>query len=256
MSEESTEDSIEWLRSRGVQVETPEDRKQEAADLRAQKALKEGDPGTRVVKFVVLPTDHNTACYEETVVLRDGAKGDQLEAILKQRFVGGKVDVEQLRQTARNSLIGNSEAGSVVSDKITPDVIESSGGTTEKFRLGEKEFLYLDGVGALKSLAPNKHASVVAAKCGFGEDVPFFGEMYLCRYNAESKRNEDFTLKDLKDEFWAKQAFEYSMQNMRLREDTGAQSAEQIITKGGQEEGRMLAIQASCVCRVELCCVN
>lgn len=237
MAEESSEESIEWLRSRGVEVETPEDRKKEAERLREQKSLKEGDPGTRAVKFVVLPTEHNKACYEEKVVLKDEAKGDQLESFFKQRFVGGSVDVEQLRQTARTNLIGNTEAGDVVADKITPEVIESSGGSTEKFRLGEKEFLYLDGVGALKALAPNKHASALAAKCGFGDEIPFFGEIYVCRYNSVTKRNEDFTLDDLTDEFWAKQAFEYSMQNMRLREDTGAMSAEEIITKGGQEEG-------------------
>ena len=62
--------------------------------------------------------------------------------------------------------------------------------------------LYLDEIGALKKLPGNHRASALAALCGFGEGVPFFGDMFLGRVRTRRGKilNVDFALEDTRPE--------------------------------------------------------
>lgn len=240
------EDSIDWLRSRGVEVETPEDRKEASARQEELKSLKPGDVDTVTIAFVKLPCDDSEQCSETQAVLKSTVNGDQMVQYLKSCFTDGQIDMESLRQTAASKLIGNNIASSAVADKISPETLAAAGGSVEKFRLGSDVFLYLDEVGTLKSLPPNKHAAKLAAKCGFGENIPFFGDIYVCRYKSNVLRNAPFTLNELNEPKWMREAYEYQM---KTQKDSGVEGIrmgiDDINTQGGEGKGKLLVREES-----------
>mmetsp|Transcript_13728 Transcript_13728/g.15640 ORF Transcript_13728/g.15640 Transcript_13728/m.15640 type:complete len:175 (+) Transcript_13728:60-584(+) len=174
MAEDKT-DNIEWLRSRGIEVETPDDRKKQENLLSSLKSLQVGDAETTSFSYVYIAADDSVPLQLETAVLPKSLNtGDQLPLLLKEKFSQGSVDETALRKTAEKHFVGNMTAAPELAKKLTPQAIAGQGGSVEVFKLGEEVNLYLDAVGALKQLPRNNRATAFASKCGFGE-VPFFG---------------------------------------------------------------------------------
>jgi len=236
---ESSEDSIAYLRAHGVEVETPEDRKNAAAKKATAASLREGDAGTVSFKYVCVPADESKPLTEHTATAHDGPRGlgDQLPPLLASAFSGGgMVNMDALRNAMPKAMAGG------LGDKdttLTPEAVAAQGGATESFRLSDEVFLYLDEVGSLKRLPINKRATRFAALAGYGDGVMFCGDVYLGRVAADTNRNADFTLKDTDGSAeWIHAA---AVQNLQRQKDQGGVpggiSAEELTTKGGDGDG-------------------
>ena len=232
--------SLQWLRDRGIEVETPEDRTRARAIAASMTKLKSTDQNTRTFTYVHIPADATVQMQEiQGVVYSDArGKGDQLLTILKSCFSTGTVDADALRRVAQSTHLGTQESGEVLS-KVTPASIASDGGAVETFRLADGMNLYLDAVSALKSLPPNTRAAQLARQCGYGE-VPLFGDMFVGRLNSDSQRNVSFTLKEMApDQPWLKEAVKQNLQKQAREAPyrSGGMTADELNAKGGQGEG-------------------
>lgn len=255
--EDDAEARMRYLRERGITIETPESRKAEAALAASMRQLRASDPGTRTFRFVRVPADSSMPLSEEeAVVYADptrGPPGDQLLHLLKPRYAAGQVDATALRRSVEATHLGNAEAAGALQG-VTPAAIAADGGAVEVFRISDDVNLYLDAVGALKQLAPNPRAAALAARCGFGENVPFFGDMFVGRLGTLpdggkgngagqlGRTNVDFLLEDMVPGpgTWFEEA---AAQNLRRQANelahgrTGGISADELAQKGGEGEG-------------------
>ena len=255
-ADDNNEARMRYLRERGITIETPESRKADAALAASMRRLRASDPGTRTFRFVRIPADSSMPLSEEeAVVYADPARGppgDQLLHLLKPRYAAGQVDATALRRSIGATHLGNAEAAGALKG-VTPAAIAADGGAVEAFRISDDVNLYLDAVGALKQLAPNPRASALAARCGFGENVPFFGDMFVGRLGIPPgssgggsaqllRTNVDFTLEDMVPGpgTWLEDA---AAQNLRRQAQevaqgrTGGVSAEELAEKGGEGDG-------------------
>ena len=235
---EEQEESLQWLRDHGIEVETPEDRKRASAIAASMSKLRATDVDTRTFTYVYIPSDSNAPLKELTGVVYSDVRGngDQLLTMLKPCFSSGTVDADALRRVAESTHLGNKESGNALS-KVTPASIASGGGAVETFRLADGISLYLDAVSALKSLPANARASQLAARCGYG-DVPLFGDMFIGRLS--NARNEPFTMLDMDpDQQWLKDAVAQNLtrQSMESKYRSGGMTADELNEKGGAGEG-------------------
>ena len=109
-SEEQTpEQRLQWLRDRGIVVETPEDRLAQRGLEASMAQLRAGDPGTRTFRFVRIPADETMPLSEEEAVVPATPSSniasrshcvDHLTSLLKPRFSHGAVDEAALKSTA------------------------------------------------------------------------------------------------------------------------------------------------------------
>ena len=158
--DQTPEERLAWLRDHGIEVETPEDRRTKAKLAKGLASLKVGDNGTRSFTYVYIPADSSAPLAEIQGVCFADSRGDTLPLLLGPSFAAGKVDAEALARSAAGHL-GNK----AVSVAVTPDTIAASGGGVEKFRLAGGVSLYLDEVGALKKLPPNKRVRLTIDCC-------------------------------------------------------------------------------------------
>ena len=268
-AEETPEQRLQWLRDRGIVVETPEDRVRQA-DLEASMArLRPGDPGTRCFRFVRIPADSSMPLSEEEAVVHEesseAAKNsrksgradtgvDHLNSLLKPRFASGTVDSSALRSVAAANHLTN-EASAGVLEKLSAASVAAGGGAVEVFRIANGINLYLDAVGALKKLPENARASRLASMCGFG-DVPFFGNMFIGRLEEDGHghlpkgSNVDFTLSDIvgydgpNPPVWLQRAANENLERQRREmlasggaTAAGGMTAEEMATRGGAGDG-------------------
>ena len=232
------EDTAAWLRARGVEIETAEDR----ARMRAEATRARGDdetvierePRTRTVTFVKIPCDDAEPFEEMSVTLGESQAGDALPERLRARFAGGgEVDADKARAEAVRAL---GDRGVGISKEAI--VRETAGGSTETFALVRPSetngwrgvYLYLDEVGMLKGLPPNRRAEGLSRECGF-DGVNFYGDMYIGRVQTkpEPMRNVDFELRDLDSSAaWMRAA---TMENVEYSK--GLKDLEAAMNKNG-----------------------
>lgn len=219
-----SEASIRWLRERGVQVETVEDRK------RAQQlstTFYKGREDVREVPFVRIPADTSEPMEQRIMYVPkgDGGYGDQLAEMLKPEFTGGKLDHDLFSRTAQSSF-GTESA------KISASTLEKSvkQGSTETFRLvapAESNsyhgvYIHLDEVGMLKGLPRNGRATALAETCGFGPPPPvFYGDVFVGRVKTRPAPmiNVALTVADLdSSQAWIQRA---QVENFQFHEAMG-----------------------------------
>lgn len=232
--------SEQWLRERGVQIETPNDRRKADAILTSEgdgptpsiveqirrltckDDVSGGGEGAGVT-FVYLP--HNGARPVSTVHLPQrvvdalGA-GDVLPAYVKAFFADGRSIDETLfkEQTGKQHLIGG-DIGGADPAKLTSAALTSvtAEGSVETFALvrpsstnnNQGVYIYLDEVGLLKKLPNNKRASTLAQQCGYHPAPNFYGDVFVGRVSSKNGlHNVDIEDADVIDSTkpWIRQA--------------------------------------------------
>lgn len=180
-------------RSKGVFIETVEERKA-AAEARKNKKfdgaagiydIRPGMPPPPMsFKYVRVPCDDSVA-FEEIQGHGYDACDNFLE-MLKPQFAGGNVDSEKAQRAAMQHL-GNSVP--TLGDKGLSTLTDAAeDGAVETFALVKPAssnkhtgvYIYLDEVGMLKGLPPNRRAAGIAKTCGF-DDAQFFGDVFIGR---------------------------------------------------------------------------
>jgi hypothetical protein len=256
--EQTPEQRLQWLRDRGIVVETPEDRVAQRGLEASMARLRAGDPGTRTFRFVRIPADAAMPLSEEEAVVPVAEEGeasgvargvDRLTSLLKARFSGGAVDEAALKSTAAAHHLTNTASAAVL-EKLSAASVAAGGGAVEAFRVADGVNLYLDAVGALKQLPPNPRASRLAARCGFGE-VPFFGDMFIGRLHGGGGggppgSNADFTLADMigfdgaTPPAWLGRAAQENLERQRREGGAGraaaagGMTADELAARGGE----------------------
>lgn len=224
-----------WLRSKGVVIETREDREAaRAVARRGDGAAIERDGPTRRFTYVKIPCDDDEALEERTLTIGEGQPGDALPAALRTAFAGGgEVDAEKAKAEAVRAL--GARGMGISSEAIAR---ETAGGSTETFALVRPSeangwrgvYLYLDEVGMLKGLPINRRAGRLAQECGF-DGVNFHGDMFIGRVQTkpEPMRSVDFPLSDLDSSAqWMRMA---TMENVEYSE--GLKELEAAMGKNG-----------------------
>lgn len=206
------EERLNWLRERGVLIETSEDRKPKEAAVDAEDTI------YKLISFVCIPHDSSKPLRElslpiavvDETSLGSKTSGDRLPFHLKPMFAahhdnnGGGVDLELLRQQATHHLATSSSSDNhdaTVSDATMRRLAEE--GQVETFSLvrptpSNKHTavnLYLDEVGMLKRLPLNPRAADLALRAGFRPPPTFYGDVYVGRSsNIPTIENRDFKL--------------------------------------------------------------
>lgn len=249
--------SIDELRSKGITIETPESRKLEANLVTRLTQLSTDDADVKKFQYILIPADESKEITQIEGLVPNEVYGkvDILKYLLKPKFSGSsgdQIDVESLKKSASNTLLSNQQSagfnGKQVSiDSLTETALQNSEkeGAVEVFKLSEHESFYLDEIGSFKNLQRNKRASYLASFCGFGKDIPFFGEIYLGRlretggklFNVDIKLSE-VDLKNISSfKHWCDKGREYNLRVQRVREEHGVaagQDVDEINTKGGE----------------------
>lgn len=214
------DERLQWLRDRGVLVETPEERRvKEVTQIMNEK----DDDVKETVSFVYVPHDTSKPLKELTFECPIKASGvDFLENHLKPLFTAmssdKEVDLELLRQHASQTL-GSSDAPDPSADTLQKVAAQ---GSVEKFTLVHSTeanhytsvYIYLDEAGMLKRLPLNKRATDFAARAGYNPAPQFYGNVFLGRVMARPyPRNVSFHLGQdtAKDAKWLQQA---TMENL------------------------------------------
>jgi hypothetical protein len=262
----SHQDRCEWLRERGVIIETVEDRR------RAQKQQNEGNNNATSVEkilFVRVPWDTSQPLeqcemfIEESSLSKSSVSVDPLSDMLAESVfsssseAGAAVDLELL--PSRNTTLLSSTGGITVSDESLRSV--ANRGCCETFRLVPPMpsnsynaiFAYLDEVGMLKRLPLNKRASDFAYHAGFNPPPKFYGDIYLGRvqYSPDQlrKKNVNFylgpdtdisstttTTNEKSNISWLRQAtmenLQFHQQHEQSKINAASSSTEQLSTVG------------------------
>lgn len=197
----SSEDRIAWLRSKGILIELAEDR------LKSKEEANKVVTGPcREILVVKIPCEDTEPYLEMNLSIPIDRNCDQLPLVLKRFFCtpSARLD-ENALQDAMKSQFSNQDI------KISESTLELLGneGSVETFPLTRpcenNDFLgvnfYLDEIGQIKQLQPNRRATAIANTCGF-KNVPLVGDMYIGRvwnnpHSYEGFRNENFLVSDL-----------------------------------------------------------
>ena len=212
------EQRLTWLRSRGIEVETAEDRKQQQ---QRSVGVSAHDPsGGDGDKFtcVMVPADDSRPFRELTMIRGSDESGagvrkdllpDRLKPFFRSR--GSKspddgddddVDISLLRgRFESGQLLGTEGTPTEISDESIRKV--ASTGSVEVFSLtrpcetslGRGVNIYLDEAGMLKRLPLNSRATQLAERAGFSPPPQFYGDVFLGRIRGRSdgsQENEGF----------------------------------------------------------------
>jgi hypothetical protein len=162
------------FRERGIEIELRGDRNKKDAGVHAPK---------RYVKLVKIPHDESVAITEFSMPVESGVVGDQFTTLLRVYFYHGTVDILDAKEAASKQFINHDIS---ISQKTITKL--AGEGSVEVFPLAQpndankmcKVSFYLDEVGQLKKLEPNKRASHFAELCGF-QNVPLVGDIFVGR---------------------------------------------------------------------------
>ena len=205
-NEEEEEEREAWLRARGVEIETREDRlrlEKEREEREAREA--KGGDGKRRLTCVKIPSDDALPFEEVTLDVPLSKPGDVLPDAVKSYFIGGgDIDVNLAKRAATKQL--GEEFASKSQNLGASLAKETAMGSTETFALvrpSEKNgrkgvYIYLDEVGLLKGKAKNARASSLAESCGF-PGTTFHGDVFVGAVQTEPQpmRSVDFTVKEM-----------------------------------------------------------
>ena len=253
----------EWLRERGVVIETPNERRQAESILSSTddrppsiveqvQSLSITEEG---IKFVYIP--HDTSKPISTLVLPKrlvdalGPSGDIVPTYVKSYFADGKsIDNAIFKeQAAKQNLIGGDLekfASAAAVDKPSVEKLSSaaltdatSGGSVETFPLvrpsstnnNQGVYIYLDEVGLLKHLPNNQRASTLALQCGYNPAPNFYGDVFVGRTSSHNYlHNVDIDKEDIIDttkEWMVKAPQENIAWQQMLNEVTGRKGESQ-----------------------------
>jgi len=185
------EERLNWLRERGVLIETAEERK---------AGITTDADATEFVTYVRIPSDASQPMTELKLPIGAAGTGDLLQFHLKSAFSDKRsVDIGLLKdQAAKN--FGSEEIPEISESTLHSVAAE---GSVEVFRLvppmESNHYrtinFYLDEVGLLKKLPLNARASQYALKAGFNPAPQFYGDIYVGRLQSKPvTTNIDFKL--------------------------------------------------------------
>jgi len=229
------EERVNWLKSRGIQIETSEDRKAAAA---ATKHDGEGECDT--IRYVHIP--HEPKALSERTVHRSKSKrhtaGDLLLTHLKPAFHSSD-DTTDLSLLKSSPLVGSSAGPSTVSPSTLQSVAEQEG-HVEQFRLvnavPSNKFtgvnLYIDEIGLLKRLPLNQRAMELAQRCGYDPPPLLYGDVFVGRVQYQPTiGNVDVRVEEVKDGGeWVERA---AVQNLEYQAGTmGVSDERQAVVDG------------------------
>ena len=187
-----------WLKSHGITIETPEDRKAAASGGVPPIILQlQGDDISEEIDGVELafvPADTSKPIRPVKLppgLLQPGT-GDAAVDFVKPYFAtnAASVDAELLKEQASKQFAGGNMEGMDFS-KLTTGAMNAvaSQGSVETFPLVRPAdtnkyrgvYVYLDEVGLLKRLPTNPRATAIAESCGFNPPPTFHGDVFLGR---------------------------------------------------------------------------
>ena len=238
-----------WLRARGVEIESVEDRRIAALAKKERASahpLDHVEGITRRVKYVKIPCDSTHQLEQLFAVLAHDAHGDVLPDVLAPRFAGGgSVDGHAAREQAVRQL---GEKGLELSQSAIENATKL--GNCETFALvrpshtnGHRGFyLYLDEVGLLKKLPANERANQLAVACGFA-NVSFYGDMFIgsVLQQPSPMHNTDFLVQDMDSSTdWLKRAVSENLEyNASMQALQDAMRDKGGMVGGGSSGGGM-----------------
>lgn len=207
--EMTPDERLNYLRERGIFVETAEDRRRQ----RIKDIMNETDVGIDGelyddLKFVHIPQDESLPIKELSMKVPQNRNssnaGDLLLTELRPFFsaLSKKVDLDLFRDNAAKQF------GSTDVPKVSEDALHkvAEQGLVEVFTLVHPAEsnkytsvnIYLDEVGMLKRLPLNKRASELASKAGFNPPPTFYGDVFLGRVKSKpTLHNIDFSKDDI-----------------------------------------------------------
>jgi hypothetical protein len=236
------EERLAWLRDRGIQVTTPEERKvsQMANVMRQADTVSNAE-----VSYVLIPADTSKP-LQELNFRPDTLPGDRLVEHLKPAFAreAQSVDIGLLQQQATQTLAASPDTPSTVSDATLRQV--ASEANVETFHLVHASatnqytdvVIYLDEVGMLKRLSLNTRASKYAYLAGFNPAPQFYGDIFIGRLQRKpTLRHKSFVLgiDTAPDAPWLQAAtLENLQRQMELNRMTGRSDTQLAVAGDGQ----------------------
>ncbi|CAB9521485.1 CS domain [Seminavis robusta] len=198
----------QWLRDRGVEIVNPG---QKAAESAADGVLSitqqlskldvdnepQGPQADGSVPFVLIPCDDTKPLRTLRVPPKSGGGGDWIPDYIKPHFADSKsIDVSLLQQQATKHFAGGqledlAKNGNQISAAAMNAV--AAEGSVETFPLvhpsvsnnSQGVYIYLDEVGLLKKLPPNRRATQLATGCGYHPPPQFYGDVFVGRVGSK-----------------------------------------------------------------------
>mmetsp|Transcript_28795 Transcript_28795/g.60320 ORF Transcript_28795/g.60320 Transcript_28795/m.60320 type:complete len:386 (+) Transcript_28795:221-1378(+) len=221
-SDDLAEDRLNYLKDRGVEISTPEERAasrkanassvapilQQLSNLGIQETSSTNKDNNDI-KFVWIPADESKAMRTLVVpasFLKEN-RGDAIPNFVKPFFGADKtrVDAGLLQKQATkqfsssNSSLKGPDGKPVEMDpsKISASAMNAvaAEGSVETFCLVHPAdtnqytgvYIYLDEVGMLKKLPSNKRASGIGGACGYNPAPIFYGDVFVGRTRTKPK---------------------------------------------------------------------
>lgn len=198
----SADDRLKYLKDRGVEVETVEDRKNaKTSDSRlisqlASTEISEKGSNSQArdgtVEFAFIPQDTSKPIRKVYLPVDLASKpGDQLPSFVKSFFADGvSIDSNLLGDQATKQFASGQLKGmdqSVITASSMNKV--AAAGSVETFPLVHPSdtngfngvYIYLDEVGMLKKLPNNSRATGIASNCGYHPPPNFYGDVFVGR---------------------------------------------------------------------------
>jgi len=211
------EEREKWLRERGVQIETPQDRKRAMAASSsvatiAQQisglSLADSNDKNSIIRFVCIPHDESKPIRTvglPKLYLTENSQivGDALPHYVKPYFADNKsIDASLLKEQATKQFAGG-DLKQLAETNLSSAAMNAAAaqGSVETFPLVHPAdtnqyqgvYIYLDEVGMLKKLPSNRRASQMASTCGFHPPPNFYGDVFVGRVQTKPKlHNVDF----------------------------------------------------------------
>lgn len=199
-TKEESEESIAYLRERGVEIVLPGEHRATPAAL----------PGAPKYDFVFISADEHVAVAAERA---EATEGDGLKALLAPRFVAAAaIDEDTLKREsahqASKMLVAGKDAATLTKETATVAQMQRTavGGMCEAYPLcmGNEENgwssvrLYIDEVGALRARPRNTRAEDLASAAGI-VGLSIHGDAYVgrCVRFDGGERNQSFGVGEL-----------------------------------------------------------
>jgi len=207
--EESDEDRLNWLKDRGVEISTPQEREvarkasaTSVAPIFQQLSLSESnnDGKDGELQFVWIPHDESKAMRTVTcpASFLEDHRGDAIPDFVKPYFGAnsrsidaGLLQAQASKQFATGQEIKGSDGKPVDMSRISTSAMNAvaAEGSVETFCLTHPAdtndytgvYVYLDEVGMLKKLPVNKRAGAIGGACGYHPTPIFYGDVFVGR---------------------------------------------------------------------------